>query len=158
MTKQALLIVDVQPRFSPSPELVENIKNLLPLMPSVATVQHHDEAKVPFLAQIDWRANSQDACMFSADRVFIKYGYSSPPEATHYLRELQVERVLVCGLQTEACVLAAGFDLFDAGLFPTLIADLTTGGRNDPGGEVGIGLWKRHIGNVIELHTIFQPA
>ncbi len=158
MTKQALLIVDVQPRFSPSPVLVENIKKLLPFMPSAATVQHHDEAKVPFLAQINWRANSEDACMFNADRVFIKYGYSPPPDAITYLRELQVERVLVCGLQTEACVLAAGFDLFDAGLFPTLIADLTAGGRNDPSGEIGIGLWKRHIGKVVELHTVFLPT
>jgi nicotinamidase-related amidase len=51
--------------------------------------------------------------------VFIKHGYA-PSEATlSYLKSLKPDRVLVCGIQTETYVLAAGFALFDAGLHPT---------------------------------------
>jgi nicotinamidase-related amidase len=66
-----------------------------------------------------------------------------------HLRDLQVERVLVCGVQAETCVLAAGFALFDAGLHPTLLKWLTVGSSLDRSGDLGARLWKHHFGSVL---------
>ena len=151
--RQALLIVDVQPSFAPPPALIAGIEKLLPLMPSVATVERHDEAKVPFRAQLNWAPGPADDCLVKADKVFIKHGYAPTPETIAYLRGLGTERILVCGVQADTCVLAAGFALFDAGLHPTLIADLTVGSSLDRSGALGASLWKHHFGKVIAQHA-----
>ena len=147
---QALLIVDVQQGFSPPPHLIAGIARLLPLMPSVATVERHDESKVPFDRQLQWHPSAADDSLVAADRVFIKHGYLPPADAIAHLRGLGVDRVLVCGIQAETCVLAAGFALFDAGLQPTLIADLAVGSSLDPSGALGVRLWRHHFGQVVE--------
>jgi nicotinamidase-related amidase len=156
--RQALLIIDVQPSFTPPPWLIANIAKLLPLMPSVATVERHDEAKVPFKGQLDWAPGASDDSLIKANRVFIKYGYAPTPETIAYLRDLKTERILVCGIQADTCVLAAGFALFDAGLRPTLIADLIIGSSLDRSGALGARLWKHHFGAVIESHAEILTA
>ncbi len=155
---QALLIVDVQPSFAPPAWLVERIGTLLPLMPSVATLEIHDEEKVPFRRQLDWAPAADDYCLVAAERVFVKHGYTPTPETISYLHSLNVERVLVCGIQADTCVLAAGFALFDAGLHPTLIADLVVGSSLDPSGALGVRLWRHHFGRVVDRHTDLLPA
>jgi nicotinamidase-related amidase len=74
-----------------------------------------------------------------------------------HLLSLKLDRVLVCGIQADTCVLAAGFALFDAGLHPTLLPWLTVGSSLDRSGELGARLWKHHFGAVLagphELNT-----
>lgn len=146
---QALLIIDVQPSFAPPQWLVEGIQALIGTMPSVATVERHDESKTPFQKQLGWNPSSDDDSLIQADRIFIKYGYAPTAQTIDYLKSLKVERVLVCGLQTETCCLAAGFALFDAGLQPTLITDLTVGSSLDRSGGLGVRLWEHHFRHVV---------
>ncbi|NUU35406.1 isochorismatase family protein [Pseudomonas sp. C2B4] len=148
---QALLIIDVQPCFAPPQWLIDGILPLIGTMPSVATVERHDEAKTPFRKQLGWHPAPDDDSLIEADRVFIKHGYAPTPETIEYLKSLNVDRVLVCGLQTETCCLAAGFALFDAGLQPTLITDLTVGSSLDRSGGLGVRLWVHHFGQVVRL-------
>lgn len=148
--KQALLIVDVQPSFPMPMEMVHGIRELSALLPSVATIERHDESVTPFEGQLGWKPGKADESLVAADRVFIKHGYLPPPAAIDYLRALQVDRVLVCGTQTDTCVLAAGFALFDAGLHPTLLKWLTAGSSLDRSGALGTRLWQHHFGNVLE--------
>ena len=113
--KQALLIVDFQPSFPVPMDIVEGIRELARKVPSVAPVERHDESVTPFERQIGWKPGPADDSLVAADRIFIKHGYLPPLDAIDYLCDLQVERVLVCGVQADTCVLAAGFALFDAG-------------------------------------------
>ncbi|MND70298.1 Isochorismatase family protein [compost metagenome] len=145
--RQALLIIDVQPSFNPPQWLIDGINGLLGRMPSVATVERHDESRTPFQRQLGWQPAKDDDSLIAADQVFIKYGYSPSPETIAHLRQLNPERVLVCGIQTDTCVLAAGFALFDAGLTPTLITDLTVGSSLDRSGQLGAQLWTHHFGH-----------
>lgn len=147
--KQALLIVDVQPSFSPPQALVEAIRPLIGRMPSFATVERHDEALTPFQRQLGWAPAADDDSLLAVDEVFVKYGYLPPPELVARLRALGPERVLVCGVQAETCVLAAGFVLFDAGLAPTLLSDLVMGSSLDRSGRLGADLWRHHFGKVV---------
>ena len=147
--RQALLVIDIQPSFSPPGWLVDGINKLIGTMPSVATVERHDEAVTPFARQLGWAPAPDDDSLIKADVVHVKHGYAPTPETVAYLMTLNPERVLVCGIQTDTCVLAAGFALFDAGLTPTLISDLTVGSSLDRSGELGARLWRHHFKHVI---------
>jgi nicotinamidase-related amidase len=145
---QVLLIVDMQPSFAPPAWLIQGIERLLPRMASVATVERHDEQRTPFLRQLQWAPAADDECLIRADRVFVKHGYCPPMALLAHLQALAPDRVLVCGIQADTCVLAAGFALFDAGLAPTLLADLVVGSSLDRSGELGTRLWRHHFGEV----------
>ncbi|MGO4739714.1 hydrolase [Bosea sp. 2KB_26] len=147
--RQALLIVDVQASFSPPEWLIQGIAAVAAGMPSVATVERHDEAATPFERQLGWKPGLSDESLVPADRVFVKHGYLPPAAMIDHLLGMQVERVLVCGLQADTCVLAAGFALFDAGLSPALLSWLTVGSSLDRSGELGVRLWRHHFGAVI---------
>ncbi|MFF2321292.1 hydrolase [Agrobacterium sp. NPDC058088] len=147
--KQALYIVDVQPSFNPPASLVAEISALAKTMLSIATVERHDESVTPFERQLGWRPGRDDVSLVPADRIFIKHGYAPPRDVIDYLLSLELDRVLVCGIQADTCVLAAGFALFDAGLHPTLLPWLTVGSSLDRSGELGAKLWKHHFGAVL---------
>ena len=147
--KQALLIVDVQPTFPVSLEILNGIRELSAILPTVATVERHDESVTPFEGQLGWKPGKADECLIPADRVFIKHGYLPPSAAIEYLRSLRLDRILVCGTQSDTCVLAAGFALFDAGLRPTLLKWLTAGSSLDRSGDLGVRLWNHHFGSVL---------
>lgn len=147
--KQVLYIVDVQPSFDPPSALVTGIAALAKKMHSVASVERHDESITPFERQLGWKPGVGDESLVEADRIFIKYGYAPPKEAVDYLVSLRADRVLVCGIQADTCVLAAGFSIFDAGLHPTLLPWLTVGSSLDRSGALGARLWKHHFGAVL---------
>lgn len=147
--KQALYIVDVQSSFNPPADLVRGIAELAVKMPSIASVERHDESITPFEQQLGWKPGKSDESLIAADRVFIKHGYAPPGEAVDYLLSLKLDRVLVCGIQADTCVLAAGFAFFDAGLYPTLVPWLTVGSSLDRSGELGAKLWRHHFRAVL---------
>lgn len=148
--RQALYVVDVQPSFDPPRWLIDGINELLPHMPSAASVERHDEEVTPFDAQLGWHPAAGDQSLIACDATFLKYGYAPPPDAISHFKMLNVERVLVCGIQADTCVLAAGFSFFDAGLFPTLLPWLTVGSSLDRSGALGTKLWKHHFGRLVE--------
>lgn len=156
--RQVLLIIDVQPCFNPPAWLVDGIHALLGRLPSVATVERHDESITPFTRQLGWQPAPDDDSLVAADRIFVKHGYAPTPETIAYLKSLEPQRVLVCGIQTDTCVLAAGFALFDAGLQPTLISDLTVGSSLDRSGQLGVDLWRHHFGKVVDQEQIFAAT
>lgn len=146
--RQVLLIVDVQSTFSPPEWLVDGVRALSERILTIASVELHDEGITPFQKQLGWHPAAEDESLVEADRVFVKHGYGQTGETIEYIKQLGVERVLVCGIQTETCVLAAGFALFDAGLTPTLVTDLTVGSSLDRSGQLGIKLWEHHFRQV----------
>jgi nicotinamidase-related amidase len=154
--RQALLVVDIQASFGPPEALIRDVAALAATMPSVATVERHDEAVTPFERQLGWKPGPSDECAVPVDRVFVKHGYLPPMEMVDHLRSLAVDRVLVCGLQADTCVLAAGFMLFDAGLHPTLLPWLTIGSSLDRSGELGARLWRHHFGAVLSSPDEFH--
>jgi nicotinamidase-related amidase len=150
------MIIDVQPSFSPPAWLIAGIGALIGTMPSVATVERHDEARTPFQRQIGWAPGPADESLVPADTVFVKHGYLPSPKAIEYLAALRPSRVLVCGIQADTCVLAAGFALFDAGLTPTLLTDLIVGSSVDRSGDLAVKLWRHHFKHVATSRDIAQ--
>jgi hypothetical protein len=145
-----LLVVDVQSAFRPAPELVTRIAGVVGRYPSAGTVELYDENIVPFRRQLGWQGVAEDRCLVDVQRVFYKYGYLPPDELIAHIRTYSPERVLVAGVQTDTCVLAAGFRLFDEGLSPTLVLPLCQGSSADPESRIAAMLWEHHFGAVIE--------
>jgi nicotinamidase-related amidase len=153
VVKQALLVVDVQQSFAVPDGIVAEIKNLARRMYTIATVERHDEAVTPFERQLGWKPGRSDNSLIEADRVFIKHGYLPPIAMIEHLKSLAIERVFVCGVQTDTCCLAAGFMLFDAGLHPTLLKWLSVGSSIDRSANLGADLWQHHFGNVLHRES-----
>ncbi|MFG0917346.1 cysteine hydrolase family protein [Pseudomonas sp. CJQ_11] len=160
--RQVLLIVDVQSTFSPPEWSIDGLRLLSANIPTIASVELHDERVTPFERQLGWHPAAQDESLIEADQVFIKHGYGPGTEMIKYLHGLGVQRVLVSGLQTDTCVLAAGFALFDAGLMPTLVTDMTVGSSLDRSAKMGIALWAHHFRQVTTsaevLAELAQPG
>ncbi|MEL7110208.1 MAG: isochorismatase family protein [Pseudomonadota bacterium] len=132
--KQAVLVVDIQASFSPPNWLVRRAQEIANAIPSVATVERHNESRVPFKAQLNWAPAQNDLSLVKADHEFVKHGYAPTPQILDTIMGMGPDRVLVCGIQADTCVLAAGFALFDLGLKPTLIADTVVGSSLDRSG------------------------
>jgi nicotinamidase-related amidase len=145
-----LLVVDVQEAFRPAPALVAEIADVVGRYPSAGTVELYDEKIVPFRRQLGWQGVAQDRCLVHVDRVFYKYGYLPPDELIAHIHAFAPERVLLAGVQTDTCVLAAAFRLFDEGLTPTLVLPLCQGSSADPDSRIAAKLWEHHFGAVIE--------
>lgn len=156
--KQAVLIVDIQPSFEPPEWLIKRAQALSDAFPSVATIERHNEEIVPFQRQLNWAPAPSDDSLVSADHLCVKYGYRPSPETIEHLRAFAPDRVLVCGMQAETCVLAAGFALFDNGLQPTIIANAIIGSKLDPTGRLGVRLWKHHFGHIVEDYKTLLEA
>jgi hypothetical protein len=92
LIKQALLIVDVQPTFSLPMEILHGIRELSAILPSVATIERHDECVTPFEGQLGWKPGKANESLIPANRVFIKHRYLPPPAAVEYLRGLRMDR------------------------------------------------------------------
>jgi nicotinamidase-related amidase len=151
--KQALLVIDVQPSFSPPQWQVEQIAALAASMHSVATVERHDESATPFWRQLGWKPAPADEPLVRTNKVFVKHGYLPPPQLIGHFKAMALDRVLVCGIQADTCCLAAGFMLFDAGLKPTLLSWVTVGSSLDRSGVLGADLWRHHFGHDSVLRT-----
>lgn len=156
--KQALLVVDVQSSFPMPTTIVDGIIELSRDFYTVATVERHDESITPFERQLGWKPGPADESLIDADRIFIKHGYLPPAALIDHLKSKDVDRVLVCGIQTETCCLAAGFMLFDAGLHPTLLKWLSVGSSLDASASLGAKLWKHHFGSVLEGPGELHPG
>lgn len=152
--RQVLLVVDVQSTFGPPEWLVDGVLALSAQILTCASLTLHDEQTTPFQRQLGWHPALDDENLHEADRVFVKHGYGLSLEAIEYLRQLAPERVLVCGIGADSSVLAAGFALFDAGLTPTLVSDLTIGSWLDRSGKTGIGLWQHHFARLVTREQI----
>jgi nicotinamidase-related amidase len=147
--RQVIVAIDIQSSFNPPEWLIKDVNELAEKVHTIATVERHDESRTPFKRQLNWAPNKSDDPLIKAKRTFVKFGYLPPPSMIEYLAGLELDRVLVCGIQAETCVLAAGFALFDAGLQPTLIPWLSVGSTLDKSGELGARLWKHHFGKVL---------
>ena len=125
-------------------------------MPSIATVERHNEDAVPFMAQLDWAPAPDDRSLVAADYELVKHGYGPTEEILSALIALKAERILVCGIQADTCVLAAGFALFDLGLRPTLIRDVVVGSSLDRSGKLGEDLWRHHFREVTDYQDCIR--
>lgn len=119
----AIIIVDVQKAFPIPPKVVEKIEARARRFPRRIFTQFVNEPRSLFRTKL-----KRSSCPPGAeetellltprpnDWVIRKPRYSLPPRSVARIAAAGIRKVLVCGVDTDACVLGVVFSLFDAGI------------------------------------------
>jgi len=127
--KKLLLIVDMQTgyKFNVPQKITDRIKKLTSTMPT-ANLFYVNNGDTPVVKAFNWRylmrGESEVLPEFKAFTTFEKSTYNGhTKELEQYLQTQGITDIYLCGIYTEACVLATAFNLFDNGYRVHLIKD-----------------------------------
>ena len=82
-----------------------------------------------------------------ANPVFIKHGYTAfTLEFEKHIRRHRIERLVLCGIATDGCVLKSAVDAFERGIEPVVLADACASHAGPEVHEAGLLLLARFIG------------
>ncbi len=140
--KKALIVIDVQKFF-----LTEETKDIVKKIQKYLSEKSNQYDLIYFtIFKNDpsgpaWKISGWKQCSESPDtdicdelagfvndkNLFYKNFYSSVkvPEIIKGLKENNIKEVHLCGFDTDCCVLATTYDLFDQGIKPVVLEDLT---------------------------------
>lgn len=129
---RALLIVDVQQAFAPPPAFLHQLGTYAARFPCRVFTRFVNPPGSLFRRSLGQRScapGTSDLDLLlpprAGDLILNKIGrYGLSPHQLRRLRARRIRRVIVCGLDTDACVLAVMFSLFDAGIECHLKEDL----------------------------------
>lgn len=128
---EALIIVDLQRAFTVPPKLVAAIEEHGKRYKRRVFTRFENPRGSIFrkLLQMDsCPPGSTDTVLYiqpqKGDVVITKRGYGLSASQVKRLKRLGIKRAAVCGIDTDACVLAVMFSLFDGGIDCRAIPDL----------------------------------
>lgn len=120
---EPLIVVDLQCAFTVPPEFLKAVKRYAARFPRRIFTRFENPSGSLFrklLKQDSCAPGTPDTALLlqpeAGDVVFTKRGYGLSPFHIGRLREMNVKRATVCGIDTDACVLGVMFSLFDAGI------------------------------------------
>lgn len=118
---RALIVVDLQQAFDVPPKVVEGIRRYARRFDRRIFTRFVNPRNSLFRRELNQRccaATSADTRLLidpePDDLVITKYGYGLSAAALRTIRGLRAKEVIVCGIDTDACVLGVMFSLFDA--------------------------------------------
>lgn len=160
MESVALLIVDPQPLFIGLDEhLVSLIRDRAYQHRAVYATRFINLPGSLYRTALSWQEGSPEASDARLHpqiegiphlRVVTKTGYCPPEVLWSEMAAAGVKRVRICGWNLDACVLAAAFSAWDAGIQPVVLADLCSSSWDGPPGwrETVLQLLERQFGPV----------
>ena len=112
--------------------IVEKINNYLKnnVFDNIIYTKYVNYEGSPFVKILDWHAmrasSEQEFCVdfVKGATIIPKVGYGVNMEDIAKLKKLGIEEIEICGTDTDACVLAVAFQLFDSGIKPIILKDL----------------------------------
>ena len=137
---RALLIVDMQKGFMKNNDywvLSDRISNLVNnggYDKVIFTKFINDNTKNSlFVDKLGWHGlqskEEQDFSFLLPQNaiVFNKYGYGLGEDCLQYIANLHIDEMDLCGVESEACVCAIAFQLWDRGIYPNILKDYVLG-------------------------------
>jgi nicotinamidase-related amidase len=117
------MVVDVQRAFRPPPRFLRKLNRYVHHFPCRIFTRYLNPAGSMFRRQLKQKCcapGSRDIELLletrRGDLIFEKTTYGLSPRHIAQLRRRRITRVIVCGQDTDACVLGVMFSLFDAGI------------------------------------------
>lgn len=160
---KALLVIDVQKYFlnNETKPIVDKIRNYLK-----ANLQNYSAVYFTFFKNDPtsplWKISKWKDCSKSPDtdicdeikefankkNLFYKNVLSAfrVPEIKKGIRESSISQVDICGFDTDCCILATAYDLFDRGIKPVILENLTFSTSKERLHDPAIKMIKRNIG------------
>lgn len=128
---KVLIVVDMQKGFMTKPEYIElsdKIQNYLDnaSYEKVYFTKFVNKKHSLYQTKLGWfRMTSKEEQEFSLNyknaEVFEKTGYGLTESQLNEIVSLNEKEVDICGVETDACVYAIAFQLFDKGIFPNIL-------------------------------------
>ncbi len=79
--------------------------------------------------------------------VFDKCGYSAfTPEFCRFISERETQKLVLCGVATDGCVLKTAIDAFERGIEPVVVVDACASHAGPEIHEAGLTLLRRFVG------------
>ena len=129
-----IIIVDMQKGFinKNNKFLVKNINNYLKnnTFDHIFYTKYINYDNSPFEKFLDWKEvkdeNSQQIVVDIKPNsvIFEKYGYGIDEKIIKYLKDNNITECELCGTNSDACVAAVAFNLFDNDIKPIILKDL----------------------------------
>lgn len=154
---EVLLVIDVQLGFmnKGADRVVPDIKDLVGRYrpEQVYYLRYRNVPGSLFAKYLDWHEfltrNHYDIVpdvLTATPQVFDHYGYSPPPELIEVLQSKNVQAAGICGVDTDACVMAALFQLWDHGIRPIVLSHYCMSSGGEPFHRAALDLMMRQFG------------
>ncbi|MBX3028549.1 MAG: cysteine hydrolase [Chloroflexi bacterium] len=167
----ALVVVDVQQGFvvpetqAIVPRIVDHIEHARERYALVIATRFVNRPGSLYETERDWPAMADrpatdllPGVRAAADLVITKHGLAPRPEdLVPALRERDVERVELCGIDTDQCVLATALLLWDARIAPRVLAELCASSGGVDMHTAGLAIARRSIGDRNVTDTRGRP-
>ncbi len=143
MSHAGLLVVDLQVGFCPSEDLVRRIGDVAGSYMHVVMTRFVNRPDSLYRSVLSWHGDGGALALQIPNAVILdKDGYGLTERHLKILKEMGCSEWHVCGLETDACVLACAFSLWDAGLRPVIKQDMC----ESPLHAEGIAIARRQFG------------
>ena len=129
-----IIIVDMQKGFinENNSFLVEKINNYLKnhVFDNIIYTKYINFPESPFVKFLDWKdLQDEDSQQIIVDIkkggiIFEKVGYGVDTCVIDYMKSKNITECEVCGTNSDACVMAVAFNLFDNDIKPILLEDM----------------------------------
>ena len=129
-----LIVVDLQKGFMTKPNYIELAKKISKFLnknqenySKIFFTKFINDKGSLYETKLNWtelqRGETQEFAIELPQNAIIleKHGYGLDLEDLGKIKKLGVKEIDICGLQTDACVYAISFQLFDAGIFPNVL-------------------------------------
>ena len=138
--RTGLLIIDLQTGFSPSADLVSAIAAECHQHDVVVATQFENPPDSLYRKVLDWHGDGGELVLPlpAGTPVLRKTGYGLSADHLEVLAALRCQEWHLCGLETDACVLACAFSLWDAGIRPVIRGELCASPLHSQGMAVAV--------------------
>jgi hypothetical protein len=141
-----LLIVDLQKGFHPSEKLLERLEQEARRHSTIAMTLFINRPDSLYRTVLGWNGDGGElALQIPGSIIMQKSGYGLTEEQTMRLKAISSKWHL-CGLETDACVLACAFSLWDAGIQPVILYDLCESPLHKDGVAVAQRQFEKSLG------------
>lgn len=148
--RKALLIIDVQKEFVQDSSYIEQVKTFVKDNPYCAIIgtyfKNYEDSN--FVKKLDWHeCMSSDASLIKCDKLIEKKGYGLSNYDLEFLK--QFSDVLVFGMDSDACVLAICYQLFDANINFHILTKYCRSSGGQEMHQRAIEIMKRNFGSAV---------
>lgn len=155
---KSLIVVDMQKGFMTKPNYVSLVSKIQSLIDSgnyekIYFTKFVNRQGSLYQTKLNWFNLTDDdstSLVIECDNatIFEKYGYGLTQEQLKEIIALNEKEIDVCGVETEACVYAIAFQLFDNGIFPNVLKNYVATATQRQ--EFAINLLIRQFGSIDE--------
>lgn len=150
--KTGLIVVDLQRAFKPPSHIVDGIQAILPNYDLIIATQFLNRKLSLYETELGYTecqlgsSGAEIVIPLKPNNVFDRFSYGLKPAHIERLKEYPVLRWDICGCDTEACVLATCYDLWDNGIRFQVLKDLCASSGGEAVHEAAMTIFRRSFG------------